>query len=320
MTLLVNQAPGDDALMDALRDRISGTKGWLRQIGPDHVALYVPGNENLLVAFDMADAARGRSPAGCWHDALVGKRGYSTLTIIAGARSWFRDPALTHLFDELTDEEFFDDFETVTFAGSGAGGYAACAYSVAAPGATVFAVRPIATLERASVPWEQRFRSAWALDWANRYGYAPEMVEAAKQVYIITDPYEPGDAAHASLFRGRHITHLRANHAGSRVWQQLGSIGILDRLVAGAMSGTLGEKRFAQLWRGRRRDRDWLSGLMRKLDRMNRPYLQGVFARYVTRRLDNTAARRRLVAAQATLREAGRALPGDTDAPRRAVG
>jgi hypothetical protein len=120
------------------------------------------------------------------------------------------------------------------------------------------------------------------------------------------------------LFRGRHVTHLRANHAGTRVWGQLSSVGILDRLVAGAEAGTLTELRFAQLWRGRRRDRDWLSGMMRKLDRQKRPYLQGMFARHVTQRLDSTAAKRRLMAAQSSLAEMGRSLPGEDDQKRAA--
>jgi hypothetical protein len=40
------------------------------------------------------------------------------------------------------DDGFFDEFEQVIFYGSGSSGYAAAAFSVAAPGATVIAVQP----------------------------------------------------------------------------------------------------------------------------------------------------------------------------------
>ncbi|UWQ20367.1 phosphoadenosine phosphosulfate reductase [Jannaschia sp. W003] len=307
-------ADGGGTTTDPLMRRLVETArdgGWLRDVGDRHMAHHRPGGATLLVGFEELETARERDEPAPWTARLAAKRGYATLTILADGRTWYRDPALEALFDELTDEGFFDEFDTVIFAGGGAEGYAASAYSVAAPGATVFAVQPLATLDRALTPWERRFRSAWALAWGPRYAYAPDLVGGAERVYVVSDPTETFDAMHASLFRGPHVMHLPATHAGPEIWQRLETIGILDRLVAGAESGALTPLRFAQLWRGRRRDRAWLGGMLRKLDRRGRPWLTGLFARYVADRHDSAPARRRLADARARLCEEGRALPGE---------
>ncbi|MEJ6745505.1 MAG: hypothetical protein QNK98_01850 [Yoonia sp.] len=47
----------------------------------------------------------------------------------------------------MIDDGFFEDFYNVLFYGTHGGTYAAAAYSVAAPGCTVLALRPQATLD-----------------------------------------------------------------------------------------------------------------------------------------------------------------------------
>jgi hypothetical protein len=37
-------------------------------------------------------------------------------------------------------------------------------------------------------------------DFTSRYGYAPDMLDAAEQVYVIYDPYEQLNAARAAMF------------------------------------------------------------------------------------------------------------------------
>ncbi|KIT18154.1 hypothetical protein [Jannaschia aquimarina] len=308
---------GEETLRALLTDGLR-LGGWVRDIGPEHIACLQPGigegAATLLVSFEMMDAtlARGR----VWPERLAERRGWSTLTILSRGRSFYRDPALAHLFDEMTDEGDFDDYDQVIFMGGGTGGYAAAAYSVAAPGAMVIAIAPLATLDRSVAPWERRFRSAWSLDWTTRYGFAPDMIDAASQVFVISDPTEAFDSMHASLFRGSHVAHLRATHAGPDLAERLEAIGILDRLVAGAASGSLTPLRFAQLWRGRRRDRVWLARVMRKLDRLDRPWLSALFARHVTERHDLPAFRRRLATARAQLLAEGRDLPERAEARR----
>ena len=308
-----------EAMAERLGEPVAeaGGEAFLRRVGDRHLAQFVPGGGRLLVTFEDGAAVERRASGRPWARQLAAKRGYATLAVVSDGRTWFRDRALATFFDELTDDGLFDEFDAATFAGTGPGAYAAAAYSVASPGATVFAVQPVATLERDLTPWEPRFRSARALDWG-RYGYAPDMVEAAGRVWIVSDPRETFDAMHASLFRGPHVTHLRAPHAGSDVGARLESVGILDKLVSGAEAGALTPLRFAQLWRGRRRDMGWLMGMMRRLDRLDRPWLMGLFARHVTQRHDSAAARRRLTAARMRLAAAGRELPADRDQPEAA--
>ena len=117
-------------------------------------------------------------PLGAEHRAAGG---WSHLCLIAEGDTWFRDPAVYAYFDRLVDDAFFEDFDHVLFYGAGMAGYAACAYSVAAPGAQVLALNPRATLDPAAGRWDDRDRAARRLDFTSRYGYAPDMLEGAAQ-------------------------------------------------------------------------------------------------------------------------------------------
>lgn len=291
----------------------AGPGGSLRRIGDDHLALHRPGGARgagtLGVTFEALDVTRARIGGLPFSTGFAQKRGCATLDIMAEGRTWFRDPALHAAFDGHTDDGFFDGFDRVLFAGGAMGAYGAAAFSVACPGATLLLMQLYASLARDVAPWERRFRSAWALDFESRYGNAARMIDAASRVYLVTDPWEAADATHASLFQGDHVVRLPAAHAGADIQGRLEAIGILDRLLAGAESGVLTPMRFAQLWRGRRRDADWLAGLMRKVDRADRPWLQAMVAGHVLRHVDDPASRRRLDAALARLAEDGRGAP-----------
>lgn len=302
----MNRARHRDALVAA-----AGEDGYLRQVGDDHIVLHRPGSEAgvLLVTFEGLDDTRAREGGLPLSTGVARKRDWATLDVMAEGRTWFRDDAVHDFFDALTDDGFFDDYDKVLFAGGGMGAYGAGAHSVAAPGATVLLVQPFATLDREVAPWEGRFRSARSLDWTGRYGNAARMIDAARKVYLVTDPHMPADAMHASLFSADHVTRLPAPFAGSDIRQRLEAIGILDRLLAGAESGSLGPHRFAQLWRGRRQDATWLHGLLRRTDRMDRPWLQALVAGHMVRHGAGQVARRRLNAALARLASEGRAAP-----------
>lgn len=285
-----------------------GADGTIEDIGESHLSLFRPGGNTLLVEFDEMHAIRSREGGLPWGAGLARKRGYATLTIAARGATWFRDSQLHDHFDGLTDDGLFDDYDTVIFAGGGMAAYGAAAFSVAAPGAVVFLAQPYATLDRDVTPWEDRFRTARRLSFGPRYGNAAQMIDAAVRVYVVTDPTRPLDAMHASLFQGRHVTRLPAPHAGPDIWGQLQSLGILDRLVAGA-EGRLSRLRFAQLWRARHSDPVWLNRVLRKLDGMDRPWLTAVWAGAMLRREDSPMARRRLNAALSALADQGRDAP-----------
>ena len=42
-------------------------------------------------------------------------------------------------------------------------------------------------------------------DFSSRYGYAPDMLDAAEQAYVIYDPCERLDAAHAAMFTRSNV-------------------------------------------------------------------------------------------------------------------
>jgi hypothetical protein len=290
----------------------AGEGGWLRELGPDHAALFRDGNGTLLVEFDELPRMARRGTARPWSHGLGGRKGWATLTLASQGRTFFRDAAVTAFFDELVDEAWFDDYDQVIFVGGGAAGYAAAAYSVAAPGAVVFLAAPLATLDRDVVPWEHRFRFDRARAFGPRYGYAPDMIGAAERVYIVTDPLHRADAAHAALFRAPHVARLPAPGAGAEPREALDAMGILARLVAGAASGALTPLRFAELWRARREDEGWLRGFMRRVESSDRPWLTALAAGWMhARDGEDGAARRRLNDALARLEAEGRTAPGD---------
>jgi hypothetical protein len=295
----------------------AGDVGYLRQIGDEHLALHRPGGDTLLVTFECLDSTRARDGGLPLSSGLARKRGWATLDIMAEGRTWFRDDDLHDFFDGLTDDGFFDDYDTVVFAGGGMGAYGAAAHSVAAPGSIVFLMQPYATLARDIAPWERRFRNAWSLPFGPRYGNAARMIDGAARVYLITDPTESADAMHASLFQAGHVMRLPATHAGTDIQARIEGIGILNRLIAGAVNDTLTPLRFAQLWRGRRQDPVWLTGLMRKIDRLDRPWLAALITGYMVRKGAGRIARRRLNAALSQLAAEGRTAPGNLEpAPR----
>ncbi len=247
--------------------QIGDMHGFFDRIGQDHHAFYVQEGDTLLVSFDGADRIRTKGvdqlPVGF---EAVKKREWSMLSIIATGPTWFRDPALYAFFDRLVDEDFFDSFDQVIFLGAGPMcGYAAAAFSVVAPGAQVIALSPAATLDRETAPFELRYRNAWRKNFNDRYGYAPDMLEAAAKAFVIYDPADLLNAAHAALFRGKNIERIRFRGAGPDQLTLLEPSGNLDRMLKAAGNDRFHGVRFAKL--------------IRRLRRHNVQYLRRLLAR-----------------------------------------
>ena len=116
-------------------------RGFFRQLGDQHNALYLKGDKTLVVTFDNLDDARqdvaDRMP---WGSQFISSRGWSSLGIGAHGWTWYRDDAVHDFFDELRDTGFFDQFDNVVFYGTSMAGYAATVFCAAAPGAKVLAM------------------------------------------------------------------------------------------------------------------------------------------------------------------------------------
>ena len=112
--------------------------GYVERLGPAHSAILIEDKPTLLVTFETRDSIAALSdrahPLG-WE--MVKALGWSHLALMSEGDTWFRDRHVYGFFDRLSDDGFFEDFQQVIFYGAGACGYAAAAFSVAAPGATV---------------------------------------------------------------------------------------------------------------------------------------------------------------------------------------
>jgi len=173
--------------------------GYFAHLGDSHMVTFLDAGPQLLVTFEDAETVRlGQSTGAPAGFQFVQKDGWSHLAVMSAGPSWFREEAVYRHFDRLTDDGFFDDFEQVLFAGDDAAGYAAAAYSVAAPGARLLLTRPQASQDPRKVGFDRRYLAQRRVDFTSRYGYAPDMVGAARHAYIAYDPMQQLDALHAA--------------------------------------------------------------------------------------------------------------------------
>jgi hypothetical protein len=310
-------APDDEnAIVDRqdwlnLMGRIGQEDGFFAAAGDRHWTLHAEEGSNLLVTFDTLGAALDRKGQMPHLFDLASTMGWSYLCIIAEGATWFRDPAVYEFFDRMVDESFFDGFDRVQFYGAGMAGYAACAFSVAAPGSTVLAVAPRATLTPSRTPFETRNRSARRLDFTSRYGFAPDMVRAAKDVWILRDPFHFEDAAQAALFQGRHVQTLNIRLMGDRAEKALEDLDILPKLIDAAMKGEMSAELLAGLWRGRRKFGGYLKQLLLRTDTAGREALSYAICSNVARRTRAPKFRRRLEDMDAARAAAKEPVSGD---------
>jgi hypothetical protein len=250
----------------AALDDLGEEHGYFQRLGPRHHALFIDAGRSLLVTFETLEAARrnpGAAPRGF---DFVTRNGWSLLALFSDGETWFRDPAVWGTFDRLVDDGFFEEFDRVLFIGEGAAGYAAAAFSVAAPGARVLAIRPQATLDPEVAGWDRRFAAERRRDFTSRYGFAPDMLDGAAEAHVIFDPHHMPDAMHAALYRRAHVHLLRCPFAGTRVENLLDQMQVSAPLVEAAMAGTLDRAAFARLWRARRTAPAYLRNILRRAE------------------------------------------------------
>lgn len=269
--------------------------GYHQRLGQAHRALFIDDKPTLIVSFVTEAQARARADQLPQAAAIAMAKGWSSLSIIAAGDTWFRDPAVWAFFDRLVDEAFFEDFDRVLFYGERMGGYAATAYCVAAPGATVLALAPRATLAPARAGWDPRHRPDRRRDFTSRYGFAPDMTEGAGRVFVLHDPAVALDAMHASLFGGRWVTHLRAPLIGDDPATALDQMQVLPRMIEAAAEGRLTAEGWAKLWRARRNFGPYLKAILATAEAQGHPAREAAICRSVTRRLRAPRFRKRLV-------------------------
>ncbi|MGN0932736.1 hypothetical protein [Falsigemmobacter intermedius] len=236
-----------------LARELAGDTGFFEDLG-EHSFLFIPRSEKVLVVtFDNLDIAMNkREDRRPWGFDFIEKQGWSMLGVMAAGWTWYRDRAVSAMFERLRDEGFFARFERVVFYGASMGGYAAAAFSGAAPGAAVVAISPQSTLDRSLVPWEIRYKTAWGRDFSGPFGDAAEVSSAASKLVVLYDPYEPLDAAHVARFRCSNVMRLPAPLLGHRLGSSLSQMGILSEIILAALDGSLKPPEFYRALRARR--------------------------------------------------------------------
>lgn len=282
-------------------ETLTEEQGYFHPIGQQHFALFIDESPTLLVTFESLQdvlAREGQMPRG--YD-VAKAHGWSMLTIFADGPTWFRDSAVYSFFDRQVDDAFFEDFDNVLFFGAGMGGYAACAFAVTAPGAQVLALNPRATLDPDVAVWDARDVKGRLLDFNNRFGYAPAMLDGAKQAIVVNDPHVPAEAMHATLFRAPHVLRLSAPLLGERLQETFAAMDILDPMLSDAMAGRLTRLRFAQLLRKRRDFAPYLNALLEHAARTGRTKLQIMICQSVLSRLKSNRFAKRLAKLQESM-------------------
>lgn len=260
--------------------------GSFEPLGKRHFAAFTEQGSTLLVTFETIQGMHALSelaqPFG-WE--MLEQHGWSSLCIASDGDTWFRDDAVYAHFDRLIDDGFFDEFETVIFYGAGPCGYAAAAYSVASPGAQVVLIQPQATLDPRITEWDDRFTDMRRIDFTARYGYAPDMLDAAEAAYVLYDPHETLDAMHAALLTRPNVTKFRMPHMGAALQTDLMEMEQLAALLIAAADGVLDADRFAALYRTRRDHRPYLRNLLTTLEGQGRASLIKTLCRTVSARV-----------------------------------
>jgi hypothetical protein len=286
---------------------VSNELGFFKDLGQRHCASFIDKGPTLLVTFETVQGIQALSENGQplgWD--LVRENGWSHLCVTSDGDTWFREAEVYSFFDQLIDEAFFEVFDSVLFYGAGPCGYAAAAFSVATPGATVVAVQPQATLDPEMAGWDDRFADQRRLSFTDRYGYAPDMLDAAQQAFIVFDPAEPLDAMHAALFTRPHIVKLRMPRMGAALQGSLVAMELLEPLLTQAGNGDLTRLSFARLYRARRDYRTYLQMFLSRIERDKRNGLAIMVSRNVTERMNSPHFRKRLqvlTAAQMKIRD-----------------
>ncbi len=260
-------------------DDIGEERGHFQPLGPNHSAIFTDESPTLLVSFEIIEGLEDLSSDGLpLGFELVEGTDWSQLCLLSHGDGWFRDHHVYGYFDRLIDDGFFDDFDRVIFYGAGPCGYAAAAFSVAAPGATVICIQPQATLDPAVVDWDQRFPEAASLDFTGRYAYAPDMLGAADRAYILFDPDVTLDARHAALFDGAHIEPVSCRFMGPDIQGACLEIDILKPMLLAAGQDGFEKSKITKMLRKRRDFARYREQLIQEARRQGKPRLTQIAA------------------------------------------
>lgn len=220
----------------------------------------------LYVGFDnlasVRSPSRHRDP---WGYEIAERSEWSGLGVLCYKPNWFRIPELFDEMQRLRDNGFFDQFAKVVWAGTSMGAYAACAFSSLAPGSTVIAFSPQATLDPEIASWDKRYPTGSAADWTGPFANCAESLKSAGKAWVVYDPHVSEDNRHAEMLSGDSVTLLRARHASHFTAQYLAQVGILGKFVRNCVLDDMSEAQFYSLYRAGRSYRRYLTGFVNQI-------------------------------------------------------
>ncbi len=299
----------DDAWLDQIED-IAEDNGYFEPLGPDHSVTFIDRGATLLVTFETIESIRDQTHADVplgWE--LIQGTDWSQLCLLSQGETWFRHRAVYGYFDSLVDRGFFDDYDRVIFYGAESCGYAAAAFSVAAPGSCVLAISPQATLDPRMTEWDDRFLHMRRTSFTDRYGYAPDMIEAADRAFVLYDPEMDEEAMHASLFDRQNVTRIRCRYQNGQIERFLRRSELIKPLITIAASRDLNALDIYRALRARRDYLPYLRKFLHELETERRPWLMALMCRSVLRRINIPRFQRQLTQSLRDLERTGRALP-----------
>jgi len=303
-----------EAWLEKVAD-LADEDGYVEHLGKRHAAIFIEDKPTLLVTFEthqsIEKSSKNNQPLG-WN--MLKALGWSHLCIVSDGDTWFRDGYVYGYFDRLVDDGFFEDFDQVIFYGCGPCGYAAAAFSVAAPGAKVIALQPQATLDPRVAEWDDRYRHMRRTAFDDRYGYAPDMLDAAEEAFVIYDPEIELDAMHAALFTRSNVTKFRMRFLGTDMEESLVRMRVLFRILAQASAGKLNCQSLAKMFRARQTDRVYQFNLLQRLVEDERHYLTVLLARNVLARRNSRPFTKALANALKAAAKLGLSVPAGQEA------
>ncbi|MEE9429178.1 MAG: phosphoadenosine phosphosulfate reductase [Paracoccaceae bacterium] len=300
---------GESEWLDRIED-IAEEHGYFEPLGPLHSATFIDRGSVLFVSFEtvenVRDSAQSDVPMG-WQ--LIEGTDWSQLCLLSSGETWFRHRAVYEYFDRLVDDGFFENFDRVIFYGSESCGYAATAFSVVAPGSSVIALSPQATLDPSVTGWDDRFLHMRRTSFTDRYGYAPDMLDAADRAFILYDPDFEEDAMHASLFTRSNVTKIRCFHLDGQIETFFQRMDLLKPLIAIAAKRDLTPLDFYRALRDRRNYLPYLRMFLHEVESAQRTKLVAFMCRSVLDRINIPRFRRQLSISTKELHKSGIPLP-----------
>ncbi len=228
-------------------------------------AWFERGSDVLFVTFDNLQSIGEHDPPQPWLRMRVRRQGFSVLGILASRKDWYRNSDAPALITALREAGMFDGFRHIVFAGASMGGFAALTLSSLLPGSTVLAFSPQTTLSRRIAPFERRYPyPRRKFDWTSP-AFLDARIEAvvATKIWLLYDPFEPEDAAHAARLADlEQVKALRFPFFGHRVIGMLRQCGVLDTVIGGVGRDDFDVLAFRQALRNRRDQRVWQRSLI----------------------------------------------------------